>query len=138
MVNSNDNNRENKSEEIRDQKVAEEVHRLTISRVAEEALVSILKRVNDGFSVGKVNRNNVANWVLTRFNDSISQDDIKEIRSAHTDEFAALDVVLRRAKENGELPPELRAYLKQQKGIEQAPKKKVKRILQTDVINDDI
>ena len=118
--------------------VGPEVHRLTISRAAEEALVSVLDRVNEGFAVGKVNRNNLANWLIIRDSQGITADDIKEIRTAHTDEFAALDMVLRRAKESGKLPAELRAYLLKQIGSEEPPKKKPKKNLQNDVINDDI
>lgn len=118
--------------------VGPEVHRLTISRAAEEALVSVLDRVNEGFAVGKVNRNNLANWLIIRDSQAITAEDIKEIRTAHTDEFAALDMVLRRAKESGKLPAELRAYLLKQIGSDEPPKKKTKKNLQNDVINDDM
>jgi|GEM_PF-1461229 len=115
-----------------------ELHRLTISRVAEQALISMLDRVNDGFNVGKVNRNNLATWSLIRFSEIISHENIKEIRAAHTDEFAALDMVLRRAKETGKLPPELSAYLHKQMGQDEIPKKKTKKNLQENNINDVI
>ena len=118
--------------------VGTEVHRLTISKVAELALISVMERVNNGFAVGKVNRNNLANWIIAKFAETVSQDQIKEIRTAYTDEFAALDMVLRRAKESGKLPPELKAYLLKHIGDDEAPKKKKKNHLQNNVINDDI
>lgn len=132
------NNINNTGDREREQKTEDEpeAHRLTISRMAEQAVLSILDRVNDGFSVGKVNRNNIANWVLVRYSEIVSQDDIKEIRTAHTDEFAALDMVLRRAKETGKLPPELSAYLQKQMGQDEIPKKKFKKSLQDSNIND--
>lgn len=137
LDNNNSNNGENKSGGSNTED-GPEAHRLTISRMAEQAVISILDRVNYGFSVGKVNRNNIGNWVLIRYSEILTQDDIKEIRTAHTDEFAALDVFLRRAKEAGKLPPELSAYLHKQMGQDEAPKKKTKKNLQENNINDVI
>ncbi len=115
-----------------------ENHRLTISKSGENALISMMDRVNDGFTGGKVNRNNLANWVFIRFSDNLSPEEIKEIRSEHVDEFAALDAVMRRAKLAGKLPPELRAYLQREIGLDDPPKKKSKKNLQADLINDDV
>ena len=128
---------ENKTAENYDDGGAE-VHRLTISKVAELSLISVMDRVNSGFAVGKVNRNNLANWIISKFAESVSLDQIKEIRTAYTDEFAALDMVLRRAKESGKLPPELKAYLLKHIGNDEVPKKKTKNLLPINVINDDI
>jgi hypothetical protein len=113
-------------------------HRLTITRAAEEALVAAVERINDGFQGGKVNRNQVAIWALVRFGAHLAEDEIREIRAEYLDEFSAMDALLRRAKDTGKLPPELRAYLQKQMGFEDAPKKKAKKSLQENIINDDI
>lgn len=115
-----------------------ESHRLTITRAAEEALLAAVERINDGFRGGKVNRNQVAIWALVRFGATLGEDEIREIRAEYLDEFSALDALLRRAKDTGKLPPELKAYLQKEMGFEDAPKKKSKKSLQENIINDDI
>lgn len=113
-------------------------HRLTITREAEAALASAVEKINYGFHGGKANRNQVAVWALIRFGQNLDSDQIREIRSEYMDEFSALDSILRRAKGNGKLPPELRAFLQKELGFDDAPKKKSKKGLQDYVINDDI
>ena len=113
-------------------------HRLTINRAAELALVSAVERTNEGFQGGKVNRNQIAVWAILRFADSLTDDEINEIRADHLDEFSALDAVLRKAKESGKLPPELRAFVQKQLGFDGTAKKKSKKSLPEYVINDDM
>lgn len=111
-------------------------HRLTINRAAEMALVGAVERINDGFQGGKVNRNQIAVWAILRFSDKLTDDEIKEIRSEHLDEFSALDAVLRKAKESGRLPPELRAFVQKQLGFDEPSKRKGKKTLPENNIND--
>lgn len=115
-----------------------ESHRLTITKAAEQALVSAVDRINDGFQGGKVNRNQVAIWALSRFGETLGPDEIREIRAEFLDEFSALDAILRRAKNTGKMPPELKAFLQRQMGLDDSPKKKSKKGLQDNVINDYI
>ncbi len=113
-------------------------HRLTINRAAEMALVGAVERINEDFQGGKVNRNQIAVWAILRFSDGLTEDEIKEIRADHLDEFSALDAVLRKAKESGKLPPELRAFVQKQLGFEEPSKKKGKKSLSENNINDVI
>jgi hypothetical protein len=62
-------------------------HRLTINRGAENALVRTVDRINDGFNGGRVNRNQVAVWVLLRHLGGVSDDDVRTIRAEHLDAF---------------------------------------------------
>jgi len=116
---------------------AEELHRITVSKGAERALTSIVERVNDGFSGGKVNRTQIANWVLTRFSDSLSDAEIKEIRMEHFDEVAVLESILRQAKESGRVPAEFKGLLQKQLGMDEAPKKSSRKALTKCFINDE-
>jgi hypothetical protein len=112
-----------------------ESHRLTINKMTEQALALAVERINEGFQGGKVNRSQVANWAIIRFNENLETEEIREIRAEYVDEFSALDAILRRAKGSGKLPPELRAYLQKEMGFEDATKKKGKKSLQENVIN---
>lgn len=106
---------------------ANDSHRLTINRVAELALSKIVDRVNDGFHGGKINRNQLAVWAILRFAENLDDGEIKDIRAEHLDEFSAIDAVLRAAKETGQLPPELKAFIQKHMGFDDAPKKKSKK-----------
>jgi hypothetical protein len=116
---------------------ANDCHRLTINRDAENALVKTVDRINNGFNGGKVNRNQVAVWILLRHLDGLSDEDVRTIRSEHLDEFSALDAILRRAKQSGELPIEIRSFIQKEMGFDETPKKKSKKTLQSSIINDD-
>jgi len=102
-------------------------HRLTINGAAEAALTKAADRINEGFSGGKINRNQLAVWAIQRFAENLDDNEIKDIRAEHLDEFSAIDAVLRRAKETGQLPPELKAFIHKQMGFDDAPKKKGKK-----------
>lgn len=126
----------NTKEEDREQK-AEEILRISISKTAEEALVAMVERVNDGYEGGKVNRTQVANWVLVQNQETLTDAQVKDIRAEHLDEFAFLESYMRKAKKSGKLPSELRAFMNKQLGLDDAPRKR-KKILRDGIINDDI
>ncbi len=115
---------------------ANDSHRLTINRAAENELQKAVERINDGYQGGKVNRNQVAIWAIQRFGETLGEDEVKDIRADHLDEFSALDAVLRKAKESGRLPAELRTFLQKQMGLDDAPKKKSKKSLPGNHTND--
>ncbi len=130
-------NNKNKEEEIREQKT-EEIHRITVSKAAERALAGIMERVNEGFDGGRVNRTQVANWILLRFEDKLSEADIREIRSEHFDEVSLLESILRKAKETGKVPQEFRGLLQQHLGLDAPAKKASRSRLTKNNINDDM
>jgi len=125
-----------KETEERDQK-SEEIQRITISKMVGEALSNLVERVNDGFDGGKVNRSQVANWILLQSTEMVTDVQIKEIRAEHLDEFAFLEALMRKAKKSGKMPTELRSYVGRQLGLDDAPKKR-KKNLPGNAINDDI
>lgn len=116
----------------------EELHRITVSKQAERALSAVVEKVNDGFVGGKVNRTQVANWILARFNNALTDAEIKDIRAEYFDEVAVLESILRKAKETGRVPAELKGLLQKQLGLEDAPKRRPKKGLTDHIINDDI
>jgi hypothetical protein len=121
----------------REQK-GEELHRITVSKQAERALSAVVEKINDGFSGGKVNRTQVANWILARFDETLTEAEIKEIRMEYFDEVAMLESILRQAKESGKVPTEFKGLLQKHLGMDEGPKKRPKKALTEDIINDDI
>lgn len=116
----------------------EEIQRITVSKLGQDALTAIIERVNDGFIGGKINRTQAANWIMVRFNENLSDAEVKEIRLEHFDEVAVLEAILRQAKESGKVPTEFKALLQKQLENTEQPKKKPKKALTENYVNDVI
>ena len=126
-----ENNNKKKKEEKN-----EEIYRVGISGFAEKALAKLLERVNDGFEAGRVNRTQITSWLVLKASHEITEQEILDIRSEHFDEVAVLEALLKKTKEGGNMPAELRALLQKQMGFLDNPKKRPKKQLTTDNIND--
>ena len=116
----------------------EEVHRINVSKMAEEALSEVMERVNDGFEGGRINRTQMANWILMRFASQCSDADIQQIRSENVNELAVLEAILKKAKKTGKLPSEVSQIIHKHLGFQDSPRKAAKSKLTKNIINDDI
>ena len=116
----------------------DEVHRINISKMAEEALVEVLERVNDGFEGGRVNRTQMANWILMRFASHCSDSDIQQIRAENVNELAVLEAILKKAKKTGKLPTDVSQLIHKHLGFQEPANKTSKSKLTRNNINDDI
>lgn len=87
--------------------LSKELFRVVVSRDANEALEIVLSKVNAEWDAGKVTRPQLVSHILLRFQAKLSERDIQEIRSHHFDKVAYLESLLKRARETGQLPPEL-------------------------------
>ena len=122
---------EKKTKELR----TEEIVKITVSKEAEEKLMSVIEKVNNGFDAGKVNRQDLASWALIRFAEDCDAETIKTIRQDHFDEFTVLEAILKRGKEQGKLPVELRNILRQQMTLDLPSRKSTKKQLTSNYIN---
>lgn len=116
----------------------EEIAKITVSKEAEEKVSLLLKRVNEGFESGRLNRQDLASWALIRFYDECDDATIEAIRTDHFDQFMMFEAVLKKAKEDGSLPPEYQALLKQQFGHGSTGRQKQKKSLTRNSINDGV
>lgn len=120
------NQRQNK-DGIRDQENEEEFIKVTIAKKAETAIGSLLARVNDGFEGGRISRQDLISWILAKFTDECTEHDIKAIRADHFDEIVLLELSLKRYKQAGGLPPELKKLLLAQAGLDDLNKRSGKK-----------
>jgi len=116
----------------------EEVIKITITKEAEKALSEVVKRVNDSFEVGKINRQTVASWLLNKACVELSDAYIKAIRYDNFDPAAALAVLYKKVQVTGVVPKELKELLLSQVGLEAPTKKPVKSKLTKEYINDEL
>ena len=103
----------------------EKLERITVSKEAQNTLGTITDRINDGFNAGKVNKTQMANWILKCFLNDLNEAQIKEIRAEHFDEVAMLENILKQAKESGKVPTDFKSLLQKQFGLDEPKKKKV-------------
>lgn len=122
--------------EIGNAKQIEEVVKITVSKEAEIQLLKVLDRVNNGFEAGRINRQELASWAIIQFAQECPPETIKAIRQDHFDEFSYLESILRKGKESGNLPLEIRNALKQQMGIDVQTRKPPKKIVAQSYTND--
>ncbi len=99
-----------------EKKRSEEIAKITVSKEAEEKLSALVQKVNDGFTSGKVNRQDLASWLLMKFCSAQDEALIENIRADHFDEIMMFEAILKKSKETGVLPPEFQALMKQQIG----------------------
>lgn len=127
----NENNKEIKIQNTEEQKNSgnEKIQRITVSKEAQNALENIKDRVNDGFTGGKVNLTQMANWILLRFQNELDETQIKEVRAEHFDEVAMLESILKQAKESGKVPTDFKALLQKHLSQEEPTKRKTKGAL---------
>ncbi|MBX3020175.1 MAG: hypothetical protein KF799_00735 [Bdellovibrionales bacterium] len=117
-----DNNLEKKEEEKEKEK-GDELYRITMTREAEKALGDMLEKANSGFIGGKINRTQLVSWTLIKMSQDINESSLQELRSAHFDDISALESLFRKAKDSGEISPELREILMKEIGFA-APSKR--------------
>jgi len=116
-----------------EEKNKDEFIKVTISKKAEKAATDLLAKVNDGFDGGRINRQDLMSWILTMFAEDCGEQDIRAIRAAHFDEITLLELCLKKSKQSGSLPPELRKLLLAQAGLDDSGKKSVKKAIDSRV-----
>lgn len=112
---------------IKESENADEFIKVTVSKQAEAAIGNLLARVNDGFDGGRVNRQDLLSWILAKFADECTDQEIRAIRADHFDEIMLLELSLKRYKQAGGLPPELRKLLLSQAGLDDLGKRSAKK-----------
>ena len=116
----------------------EELSRLMIATGADDALTRILHFVNEGFESGRVNRSQLASWIILKSEENLNEMDLKRIRADHFDRVIYLESLLKKAKEGGQLPHEINLALQTNGDLLPARRGRKRRTLTADFINDEI
>jgi hypothetical protein len=116
-----------------EEKNGEEFVKVSISKRAEKAVKELVARVNENFDGGRVNRQDLISWVLMRFSEECTEQEIRAIRVDHFDEIALLELCLKRSKLAGSLPLDLRKLLIAQAGLEDLSKKSNRKTIDSKV-----
>ncbi len=111
--------------------------KITVTKLIADSLWELVEKVNAGFDVGKVHRQDVASWIISHFLKSYTDVEVGLIRQSQYTDTLMMESVYRRMRETGEIPDFLRDALRKQfQGEPEAPKKK--KPLTTKSINDGL
>ena len=103
---------------------AEEQFRIVINKEGNEALEVMTKRANEGFDGGEISKSAVAELILLNAVKTFSEAEIKNLRSMNFDEQKMLGALLRKSREDGTLPDEIRKALRDHFGLNEQNKKR--------------
>lgn len=88
--------------------------KIAISAEADQGLDRMVKIANEGFSGGRVTKNDLTSWAVLYFEAHSFKRCIESIRRHHFDEVAYLDSIvhrMRKARKTGESAPDLKLVL---------------------------
>ena len=72
--------------------------KISVTKKSDEALDRMLSKVNDGFMGGRITKQQLASWLIERFEAKSFEKSIEVIRRENFDELAYLEGVLKTAK----------------------------------------
>lgn len=125
-------------EENREKIEQENNIKITVTKEAGEILAELVVKANEGFEGGRINRQNLASFIVEKFKASFSDKDLTQLRQLHYDDAAMLEAMYRKMKETGEVPEFLRDALRKQFQVTDEAPKKVKKTLTKESINDGL
>lgn len=124
-----------KNEQIKTENKEENIVRITITKDAEKELDQAVVEVNDGFTAGRVSKQDLASWLVTNFKELCGGDYVEKVRADFFNELARFKSLLKLAQQSGGLTPEIKKALKELSDDTQKPKK-VKKNLKSNHIID--
>lgn len=125
-------------EENREKIEQENNIKITVTKEAGEILAELVVKANEGFEGGRINRQNLASFIVEKFKATFSDKDLTQLRQLHYDDAAMLEAMYRKMKETGEVPEFLRDALRKQFQVTDEAPKKSKKTLTKESINDGL
>ncbi|GIL16310.1 MAG: hypothetical protein BroJett040_00610 [Oligoflexia bacterium] len=116
----------------------ENIIKITVTKEAGEMLADLVVKANEGFEGGRINRQDLASFIIGRFKEFYTDRDLMQLRNQHYDDAAMLEAMYRKMRETGEVPDFLRDALRKQFQVPDESPKKSKRSLTKESINDGL
>ncbi|MBI4402661.1 MAG: hypothetical protein HY537_00790 [Deltaproteobacteria bacterium] len=88
--------------------------KIVIGKEVEESLIRMVQQTNDGFSGGRITKNELACWIILQFENTYFKAAVTDIRKAHFDKVVYLSSLveeLKKAKRDGSPEPNLNELL---------------------------
>lgn len=90
------------------------IAKIGASMEADQSLDRMLTKINDGFTGGRVTKNDLTSWVILYFESQCLDDEIDKVRKDHFDHVTYLESVvkeMKQARKNGAAMPDINALL---------------------------
>lgn len=118
-------------------KKSDDLAKIAISREADEALVEIIEKINDGFEGGKATKQDVTSFIVLDFYKELSDAHIHKLRVSFFDPITMMEATLKKAKETGVLPESVKdLFLKQFEDSAHVVRKPKKNLKQNVIIDN--
>lgn len=127
--NKEKNNTENKVKKEKDEV------QVTISNDIESKLQELLDKASQGFDLAKITRKQLLAHIIEKAVSSVDETEIQAIQRSSISDMSLFEQLYKEVKKSGVVPDAIREYLWKSHNLTQGPKK-VKKIRQTDYIND--
>jgi hypothetical protein len=124
-----------KDDQIKTENKDDNILRITITKEADKELERLVVEINDGFTAGRVSKQDVASWFFMNFKELCDSDYINKIRADFFNELARFKNLFKLAQQSGSITPEIRKALKELSDDAAKPKK-VKKNLKLEYIKD--
>tara|TARA_B110001454_G_scaffold219202_1_gene252083 strand:- start:182778 stop:183176 length:399 start_codon:yes stop_codon:yes gene_type:complete len=112
--------------------------KITVTKDAGEILAELVAKANEGFEGGRINRQDLASYIVEKFKANFSDRDLVQLRQLHYDDSAMMEAMYRKMKETGEVPEFLRDALRKQFQVNDDAPKKTKKALTKESTNDGL
>lgn len=116
----------------------ENMAKIAVTKDADRMLVDLVHKLNDGFTAGRATKQDLATLLICLYARDFSEADLHELRAHFFDPIQLWETQLRKAKETGELPKEVREMLYQQFLGQGSNAKRPKKSLNADIIKDNV
>jgi hypothetical protein len=100
----------------------QEQYRIVINRESSEILEQLRLRVIDKFDAVAVTKSDIANWLISKSQQSFNDADVKALRELYFDDRKLLGSILKDAKEENNLPESLKRAVREHFGLSVTPK----------------
>lgn len=117
---------------------SDNIIKITVTKEAGDTLAALVVRANEGFEGGKINRQNLASYIIEKYKNNFSDRELVHLRQLHYDDAAMLEAMYKKMKDTGEIPDFLREALKKQFQGNDEPPKKSRKSLTKEYINDEL
>lgn len=120
------------------QKTEDQFAKIAISKEADRALVDLISRIEEDFESSRATKQEMASQAIIRFASDCAEKEITELRKWFFDPYLALEAKLKKAKETGSFPEDLRNLLMDQfsSASVQPGAKRTKKLPNDDYIKD--
>lgn len=98
--------------------------RVVINDAANKQLEAYVKQASEGNEPVNISKSDLANYIFCNLSRFLSDSDLKTLRSQHFDDRAVLKGLLKKAKDDADLPPELKRALRDYYGVSEREKKR--------------